>query len=79
MGNFLNMLSNLREIKPVCPLINLSLSKIKELHGSFKSVCDSFAINLTEYETIFNSNEQAFSIWDTDNNGKLTLIYIVYI
>lgn len=38
-------------------MINLSLSKIKELHGSFKSVCDNFAINLTEYETIFNSNE----------------------
>ncbi len=57
MGNFLTMVSNLREIKAVCPLINLSLSKIKELHGSFRSICDSFAINLTDYEQIFNSNE----------------------
>lgn len=65
------MVSNLREIKAVCPLINMSLSKIKELHGSFRSICDSFAINLTDYEQIFNSNEQAFAIWDTDNNGTV--------
>ena len=51
-------------------MINLSLSKIRELHGGFKSICDNFAINLTEFETIFSSNESTFAIWDTDNNGN---------
>lgn len=53
MGNFLNFVGSQGEIKTVCPLINLSLSKIRELHGGFKSICDNFAINLTEFETIF--------------------------
>jgi microtubule-associated protein-like 5 len=26
-------------------------------------------MNLTEFETIFSSNEVTFAIWDTDNNG----------
>lgn len=64
------MVSNLRETNVQSTLINQSLSKIKELHGSFKSTCDTFAINLTDYETIFNSNEAEFALWDTDNNGK---------
>jgi hypothetical protein len=71
MGNFLNFVTTQGEVKTVCPLINLSLSKIRELHGGFKSICDNFAINLTEFETIFASNETTFAIWDTDNNGKL--------
>lgn len=54
-------------------MINLSLSKIRELHGGFKSICDNFAINLTEFETIFSSNESTFAIWDTDNNGNYPL------
>lgn len=70
MGNFLKQVKQQREIKPNSPLLALSLSKVRELHGCFKSVCDNFAINLTEYETIFSSNETAFSFWDTDNNGK---------
>ena len=45
------------------------MAKIRELHGSFKSICDNFAVNLTEFETIFSSNEATFAIWDTDNNG----------
>ena len=55
------------------PLINLSLSKIRELHGGFKSVCDNFAINLTEFETIFTVGEpeSVFGVWDTDNNGLI--------
>jgi hypothetical protein len=57
-------------------MINLSLSKIRELHGGFKSICDNFAINLTEFETIFSSNESTFAIWDTDNNGNLHLPHI---
>ena len=46
------------------------LAKIRELHGSFKSICDNFAVNLTEFESIFSSNEATFAIWDTDNNGN---------
>ena len=57
------------DLKTSCQLINLSLAKIRELHGSFKSICDNFAMNLTEFETIFSSNEVTFAIWDTDNNG----------
>ena len=71
MGGFLTYVSNQAEVKTICPLINLSLSKIRELHGGFKSICDNFAINLTEFETIFGSNEATFAIWDTDNNGKI--------
>lgn len=71
MGNFLKHVNSLGEVPhSVTALTNLSLSKIKELHGSFKSVCDNFAMNLTEYEYIFGGNEAAFAIWDTDNNGK---------
>lgn len=76
MGNFLNFVTTQGEVKTVCPLINLSLSKIRELHGGFKSICDNFAINLTEFETIFASNETTFAIWDTDNNGKLLFAFI---
>jgi hypothetical protein len=50
-----------------------SLAKIRELHGGYKSICDNFAINLTEFEHIFSSNEgneATFKIWDTDNNGN---------
>ena len=57
------------DLKTSCVLINLSLAKIRELHGGYKSICDNFAINLTEFETIFASNERMFAIWDTDNNG----------
>lgn len=70
MGNFLKQVGLQGDLKTICTLINHSLAKIRELHGGFKSVCDNFAINLTEFETIFASGERMFSIWDTDNNGK---------
>lgn len=58
MGNFLKVIGDLREVNALCgPLLNMSISKIKELHGSFKSICDNFAINLTDFETIFIANE----------------------
>jgi hypothetical protein len=69
MGSFLSYVSAQGELKTSCQLINYSLAKIRELHGSFKSICDNFAVNLTEFETIFSSNEVTFAIWDTDNNG----------
>ena len=82
MGNFLTEVKAIQaasgtgELKTTCPLINLSLAKIRELHGGFKSICDNFAINLTEFENIFSSNEATFAIWDADNNGRAkVLIY----
>lgn len=77
MGNFLTEVKAIQaasgtgELKTNCPLINLSLAKIRELHGSFKSICDNFAINLTEFENIFSANEATFAIWDSDNNGNI--------
>ena len=70
MGNFLRHVGMQGDLKTACTLINLSLAKIRELHGGFKSICDNFAINLTEFETIFTSTDRMFALWDTDNNGK---------
>jgi Ca2+-binding EF-hand superfamily protein len=49
MGSFLNSIDAHQEHQSQCPLINLSIAKIRELHGGFKSTCDNFAINLTEF------------------------------
>ena len=48
-----------------------NLAKLKDYHGSFKSICDNFSIDLTEFEQIFDSNESSFVTWDTDNNGLI--------
>jgi microtubule-associated protein-like 5 len=53
------------------PLLSTSLSKLREYYGSFKSVCDTFSIELTEYDNIFSSNETSFKIYDTDDNGLI--------
>jgi hypothetical protein len=85
MGNFLTEVKNIQaksgtgEMKTNCPLVGMSLAKIRELHGSFKSICDNFAINLTEFENIFSHNEATFAIWDADNNGNILYIPILYI
>lgn len=47
------------------------LSKIRDYHGSYKSISDTFSIDLTEFVQIFGSNESAFVIWDTDDNGLI--------
>jgi len=71
MGNFIQVIVQQGDCKTTCPLINQSLSKIRELHGGFKSICDNFAMNLTEFETIFTHTEKTFAFWDTDNNGLI--------
>lgn len=53
------------------PFFLVSLAKLREYHGSFKSVCDIFSIDLTEFEQIFGTSEESFQIWDTDNNGLI--------
>ena len=70
MGSYLSSIPSDSELNTNCSLVGLSIAKIRELHGGFKSVCDSFAINLTEFESIFQSNQATFSIFDTDSNGK---------
>ena len=69
MGNFLETLRETSNKPLTNPLLHISLGKIREYLGSFKSVCDTFSIDLTEYDNIFSSNETSFKIWDTDNNG----------
>ena len=54
-------------------MINLSLSKIRELHGAYKQICDTFSINLTEFETIFEEKRDTYNIWDIDDAGKSKL------
>lgn len=49
----------------------MNLSKLRDYHATFKSVCDNFSIDLTEFEQIFGIGESAFVIWDTDNNGLI--------
>lgn len=71
MGNFLQQVSLQGDLKTSCTLINFSIAKIRELHGSFKALCDNFAMNLTEFESIFQANERMFLLWDTDNNGLI--------
>ncbi len=56
---------------PLNAIFLVSLAKLREYHGSFKSVCDIFSIDLTEFEQIFGANEDSFQIWDTDNNGLI--------
>jgi Ca2+-binding EF-hand superfamily protein len=47
------------------------LAKLREFHGSFKSVCDDFSIDLTEFDQIFEQGKDSFDIWDEDNNGLI--------
>ena len=39
--------------------------------ASFKSICESFALDLSHFQKIFNVDENHFVIWDTDNNGLI--------
>jgi Ca2+-binding EF-hand superfamily protein len=48
----------------------VSLSKLREYHGSFKSIADNYAIDLREFEQIFGRGE-GFDIWDDDRNGLI--------
>jgi len=42
------------------------LSKLREYHGSFKSICDDFTLDLSDFEEIFGVDKESFAIWDTD-------------
>lgn len=47
------------------------MAKLREHHGSFKSICDNFSIDITEFEQIFGNKTTGFEIWDEDNNGLI--------
>ena len=71
MGQFIEKVKKITDIKPKSVFANIPLNKIKELYISFKAICDTFAICLSEFEQIFSSNESAYQFWDTDNNGLI--------
>lgn len=48
-----------------------SLAKLREYHGSFKSICDTFSIDKGEFSSIFGNKTEGFEIWDEDNNGLI--------
>lgn len=56
MGNVLKQLGNNQTDQTVRQKNNalngLALSKLREYHGSFKSVCDTFAIEQNEFDQI---------------------------
>ena len=47
-----------------------TLAKLREYHGSFKSICTNFSIDQNEFVQIF-SKVEGFSIWDEDKNGLI--------
>ena len=69
MGSFFTKVQEVGTFRIKSPFKGLSLSKIRELHGSFRSICDNFAINLNEFQKIFAQNERCFATYDTDENG----------
>lgn len=81
MGNFLGEL-HLHTKKPEFrlpqnQLLQISLTVLRQYHGSFKSICDTFAINLNEFQQIFpkmGNYGALFNIWDTDKNGLIDVL-----
>ena len=71
MGNAINTIRDYSGKKDSSQLLNISLSKLREFFGSFKSVSENFSIDQTEFEQIFGTNESNFVIFDTDRNGLI--------
>ena len=53
MGKNLSLMKKEYQNKQESPIFGLSLTKLREYHGSFKSVCENFSMDLTEFEEIF--------------------------
>ena len=71
MGGNLDKLKNNSKNPDNSPLLNKTLTNLKENFGSFKAICENFFIDLTEFEHIFGVSESCFVIWDTDKNGLI--------
>ena len=79
MGNFVDKMKD--EYKAI-DLDNESCLKLtqiytlKEYIANYQMVCESFSINYSEFEQIFetlddNMCQKEFRLWDTDNNGLI--------
>jgi len=66
MGAILSQLKQYAKQRRLTPLLGISLSKLREYHGSFKSICDDFTLDLSDFEEIFGVDKESFAIWDTD-------------
>lgn len=71
MGSSISEIDDNTHQKDNSPLLNITLAKLREFFGSFKSVCDNFCIDLTEFEQIFGASESSFVVWDVDKNGLI--------
>ena len=79
MGNFVDRLKNEYKSIDLDNESSLKLSQIytlKEYLANYQMICESFSINYSEFEQIFetlddNLSQKEFRIWDTDNNGLI--------
>ncbi|KAL4455920.1 hypothetical protein ABPG73_008674 [Tetrahymena malaccensis] len=78
MGNVIKQLGNTSGDSNVKTknsiLMGQALSKLREYHGSFKSVCDTFAIEQNEFDQILgqpDKSQELFQLWDRDKNGLI--------
>jgi microtubule-associated protein-like 5 len=71
MGNNIEILKNHTRYSDNSPLLNKPIAKLKEYFGSYKTICENFCIDLTEFEQIFSVGENSFVIWDVDKNGLI--------
>ena len=49
MGNTLDTLQNNSFRKNSSVLLGVKLSKLRDFHASFKSICDHFSVDLNEF------------------------------
>lgn len=69
MGNFLETLQG-QEIpqSKLSIFRQYSLSNIQESNGKFRYLCDTFAIDESEFVEIFGESLEIFRIFDDDDN-----------
>jgi microtubule-associated protein-like 5 len=49
---------------------------LEEYYGSFKSVCDNFSIDESEFSHIFSCDYNIYKLWDTDKNGLIDALEV---
>lgn len=55
-------------------LLDCSHSKLVEYYSSYKSICEGYTINVSEYTHIFGPNELGFQVWDSRGRGRIDAI-----
>jgi len=71
MGNSLSLIKEIPIAKANSCLTKQSISRVKEMFGGFKNLCESYALSYIEFEQIFDGDKAAFALWDDDQNGML--------